>query len=513
MKDSNYKWVAALIVMMGTFMALLDTTIVDITLPKMMAELNTDTTGIQWVVIAYLTASAIGMTAVGWLGSRINHKNTYLLGLVIFVASSALCGQARNNDQMTFFRLLQGLGEGIIVPISMTMLYEVFPKDERGVAMGIYGLGASFAPAMGPTLGGYITEHLSWRWIFYINLPVGVVAVLLTIFVLRRHGEGEEAGRFDLAGFVFMAAMFSSLIIFLSKGQEKGWLASDYILLMIFLFVISAALFILRELRHKEPIVDLRIYRNRNFLFTTLLMVFFSMNLYGVTFIMPLYLQKLKLYPTLLSGEMMFPGAALTSLAIVTGGILSDKVNPKYVLSFGLIMMTLFTYRLYHFNLDTSKFTIVTSYAMWNVGLGFVFPPAMILALYELPANRVNMGSSLMNVSRLVAGSIGTAFVTTVLERKREYFFVNLTDGFEAGGMKAYGAIEKLSHTFTMHGGLQGHGRLQALQTIEYYIKALASSYAFQTSYLYLALFPGIAAICVYFLRFRGRKTMDVPVH
>ncbi len=513
MKESRYRWVAALIVMMGTFMALLDTTIVDITLPRMMAELNTDTTGIQWVVISYLTASAIGMTAVGWLGSRINHKNTYLLGLVIFVFASALCGQAGNNDQMTFFRLIQGLGEGIIVPISMTMLYEVFPEEERGVAMGIYGLGASFAPAMGPTLGGYITEHLSWRWIFYINLPVGVLAVLLTVFVLKRHGEDEEAGRFDLPGFVFMASMFSSLIIFLSKGQEKGWLASDYILLMIALFAVSTLLFIIRELRHSEPVVDIGIFKNRNFLFSTLLMVFFSMNLYGVTFIMPLYLQKLKLYPTLLSGEMMLPGALLTSLAIVTGGVLSDRINPRYVLSFGLIMMTVFTYRLSCFDLDTSKFTIVTSYALWNVGLGFVFPPAMILALHELPANRVNMGSSLMNVSRLVAGSIGTAFVTTVLVRKGEYFFVNLTDGLTAGDARVYGALERLSNTLLSGGGLRGHEKLQALETVENHIKALSLSYAFQSSYLYLALFPAVAAVCVYFLRFRGRKAMDIPVH
>ena len=234
------KWAAAGIVMIGIFIALLDATIVDIVLPKMMSSLNTDTYGVQWVVISYLTAAAIAMTSVEWLGAKIGHRNTYLAGLVIFTFFSILCGQASSIGFMNFSRFMQGLGEGIIVPIGMTILCEVFPDEERGTALGVYGLGASCAPALGPTLGGIITEHLSWRWIFYVNVPIGIIGIFLTIVLLRETSpEHEKARSFDLPGFVFMAIAFGSLITFLSKGQEKGWLQSDYILGLITVFLIS----------------------------------------------------------------------------------------------------------------------------------------------------------------------------------------------------------------------------------------------------------------------------------
>ncbi len=511
--ERYYKWITATVVMMGTFMALLDTTIVDITLPRMMAELNTDTTGIQWVVISYLTASAIGMTAVGWLGSRINHKNTYILGLIIFITASALCGQAQNNEQMTLFRLIQGIGEGIVVPISMTILYEVFPEDERGLAMGIYGLGASFAPALGPTLGGYITEHLSWRWIFYINLPVGILALFLSVYVLKRHGEGQRKWSFDTIGFLLMSTMFSSLIIFTTKGQEKEWFASDFIVLMVAIFVISTVLFILRELIVHEPVVDLSLFRNRNFSLSILVMVFFSMNLYGTYFLMPLYLQNLKLYPTLLSGKILLPGALLTSLAIIIGGVLSDRYNPKYILTLGIVMMTVFTYRLSTFDLHTQKMTIIYDFALWNIGLGFVFPPATVLALAGLSGDRVNMGSSLMNVSRLIAGSIGTSIATTVLVRREELFTEELLRGIHPGNIAIYPAFEKISHFLLMRGALPGRIEDQTLSLVEGYTKALAVSYAFKSCYIWMASFPLVALFFIYFLRHKPGKKPLPQIH
>ena len=186
------KWLAACIVMIGIFIALLDATIVDIVLPKMMSSLNTDTYGVQWVVISYLTAAAIAMTSVEWLGAKIGHRNTYLAGLVIFTFFSILCGQATSIGFMNFARFMQGIGEGIIVPIGMTILCEVFPDEERGTALGVYGLGASCAPALGPTLGGLITEHLSWRWIFYVNVPIGIIGIFLTIMLLRETSPEHE---------------------------------------------------------------------------------------------------------------------------------------------------------------------------------------------------------------------------------------------------------------------------------------------------------------------------------
>ena len=259
------KWVAAGIVMIGIFIALLDATIVDIVLPKMMSSLNTDTYGVQWVVISYLTAAAIAMTSVEWLGAKLGHRNTYLVGLIIFTFFSILCGQANSITLMNISRFMQGIGEGIVVPIGMTILCEVFPDEERGAALGVYGLGASCAPALGPTLGGFITEHLSWRWIFYVNVPIGIIGIFLTMVLLRETSpEHEKARSFDLPGFLTMAIAFGSLITFLSKGQEKGWLQSDYILGLIAVFLISFPLFIVIQFKRKEPLFDLRVFLHKS---------------------------------------------------------------------------------------------------------------------------------------------------------------------------------------------------------------------------------------------------------
>jgi MFS transporter, DHA2 family, multidrug resistance protein len=268
----QYKWVAAAVVMVGVFMTLLDTTIVDITLPKMIAELATDTLGIEWVVITYLVGSAISMATAGYLGDRLGHKRTYIIGMAIFAIASAFCGQAWDMPAMNVSRLIQGFGEGLVVPIGMTVLYEVFPARERGLAMGIYALGASFAPALGPALGGLLTEHFNWRWIFYVNLPVSVAGVTAAAFLLLPHKPTRQvSNRFDLFGFLSMSCWVSAFIIFLTKGQKWGWWGSDLFVALVLLFVVSLLAFLLWEHRRKDPLIEIHLFRNSTFTLVTLI--------------------------------------------------------------------------------------------------------------------------------------------------------------------------------------------------------------------------------------------------
>jgi DHA2 family multidrug resistance protein len=508
-----YKWIATFIIMIGTFMALLDTTIVDITLPKMIAELNTDTKGIEWVVIAYFIGSAIAMTTVGWLGDRIGHNNAYILGMVIFTISSALCGQSVNIDQMEAFRFIQGLGEGLIIPISMTILYEIFPEDERGLSIGIYGLGASFAPALGPTLGGYITEHLSWRWIFYVNIPTGIIGIFLSLILLKESGK-RKSSSFDIIGFILMSIMFSSLIIFLSKGQEKEWLRSDFILYMIATYIVSTVGFIGWELNRKEPLVDLRLFKYPNLMLSVLILSLFGMSLYGCFFMLPLYMQRLRLYPTLTSGLILFPGAMIGVFSTIAGGILSDRYNPKYILLSGLTLVIISVFRFSYYDLYTSKFIIVIDFIIFNLGIGLIFPPVITIGLNSISLESVNMGSSIQNVCRLVAGSIGTSIATTILIRRGEYYLDHFLSKLTYSNIEGIFIRQKLYSYLYLQGTPEPLIRARSLALLNGYVIQHAKSYAFQVVFIYLTVFVILTILLIPFIKYiKIEKKKDLAIH
>ena len=501
-----YKWTAALIVMIGIFMALLDTTIVDIILPKMMASLDTDTYGIQWVVISYLIGAAISMTAVGWVGAAIGHRTTYILGLAVFILMSIICGQATSIEMMNISRFIQGIGEGLIVPIGMTIIYEVFPAGERGLAMGIYGLGASFAPALGPTIGGYLTEQLSWRWIFYINLPVGIAALFLSFILLREtKPEEEKPLPFDLIGFILITGSLGCLITFLSKGQEKGWLQSDYIFWLIVSFAVLFPLFIVSQLKTRYPLIDLRLFKERNFSLTITAFVAFSINLYAIMIILPFYLERLKLYPTLTAGLVLLPGAAVAGIGTVLAGILSDKLNQKYLLIVALVCLGIATFYVGGIDFYTPKSTVIGRDVLWCLTLGFVFPPATAILLKDLPAEKVNMGSSIQNSVRLIAGSIGTALTVTILERKLDSNFESLARYVNQGNREAVTTLKRLMGYFYLRGTPDQALLPKALRMLDLHASSQAYSYAIQATLQWMGAFAFIGALIALFIRV-GKK-------
>ena len=510
------KWTTAFIVMIGIFIGLLDTTIVEIVLPKMMASLDTDTYGIQWAIISYLLGAAIAMTSVSWIGSVIGHRYTYLAGIIVFTVFSAICGQVTEMTSMTVARFFQGVGEGIIVPIGMTMICDAFPDEERGMALGIFGLGASFAPALGPTIGGYITEHLTWRWIFYINIPMGLLAVILTIFVLRETGSAKEKPRrFDLPGFLTMSVAFGSLITFLSEGQEKGWLQSDYILLLVATFFISMPLFLIIELKSKEPLFDLRIFCDRNFSLSMVSMFLFSLCLYGVFFLMPMYLVKFKQFTTLTAGLTMLPGAFMAGIGVFAGGFMADKYNPKRLFIVSSILMVIATYYLGTLNLDSERSLIIILYIFWNLPMAFNFPPIQAIGLNSLPKEKLNLGSCGQNVSRLLAGSVGTAITVVILERRADAFFESLGMSINYGNIAAMNALRQLSAFLYYRGTPQLIIERKALKIMELYTTAKAYSYAFQSALHWMAIFVFVAILCGLFIRSAKKNNGEhhVPLH
>jgi DHA2 family multidrug resistance protein len=503
------KWAVAGIVMIGVFMTLLDTTIVDITLPKMLAELCTDTLGIQWVVITYMVGAAISMASAGWLGDRIGRKYTYILGMILFTISSMVCGQAWSLASMNTARLIQGLGEGLVVPIGMAILYKAFPEKEHGLAMGVYCLGASFAPALGPTLGGLLTEHFTWRWIFYVNLPTGLIGLFLAFTFLPRESPNKTlSAKFDLVGFALLTAWVSALIIFLAKGQEWEWLGSDLMLFLIAAFAVSLAAFIVWELRCPHPLTDLRLFRHSTFSLTSIIVFLFSITLYGGLFLLPLYMERLRLYPTLTSGLVFLPGSLAMGFGVIIGGILSDKWDARKTLIIGMVALTVTTYRLMAVDLYTDKYTQAFDlYLWWGASAGFILPAATLIGFSVLRSDEINMGSSLQNMSRLIAGSIGTSIVATLLERRSEAFFDSLTQGLTYANPVYRMTWQRIYNSLDQ--GLPAGPlflRERSNELLQLYIQANASAYSFQSCFIYLAIFSAVGCLLLFWVKYEKNK-------
>ena len=509
--DHGKEWIAALIVTVGLFMALLDTTIVNIALPKMMSALEADLYGIQWVVISYFLGAVISMTTVGWFGDRFGATPVFLVGLGIFTGMSALCGMASSLELMETFRFCQGIGEGFIIPTGLVILYEIFPREKHGMAMGLYGLGAAFAPALGPALGGIITEHMGWRWIFYVNLPVGILGTVAGRFYLKRVCLEKTAKvPFDVWGFVLMTVSLSSLIIVLSKGQEKGWLESDYILALVIVFVVTFIPFVVQQWYYKHPLINLHLFENRTYAIGVAILALFSFVMYGFWLLLPVYLEQLRQYPTLTSGLILLPGSLIGGFSMLGAGILSDRWRPKIILIICLLGAGLMGFA-FHTGADTAKHVVAWDYAKWFVFVGGAVTPLMVIALSDLPERLLNMGSTTLNVVRLVFGSVGTSYAVSLLSNKTSTFYTILSSKMNYGSPATQELIGKELY-------LQGQGaagtlieRSQAM--LQMYTMSSASSYAFESVFRTLGIMTCLLVVGALFINYRKAKHSGVVVH
>lgn len=506
------KWTAAFLVSVGVFIALLDTTIVDIVLPKMMSAMEADIYSIQWVVITYFLGAAISMTAVGWISERLGHRNMYLGGVLLFTAMSALAGIAENLPVMLTARFIQGVAEGIMVPVGLVILYESFPKEERGLAMGIYGLSASFAPALGPTLGGFLTEYLNWRWVFFINLPFGIADAVL-VWLLMKDLRREEVTRpFDIIGFVLMSVALSCLIVFLGKGQENGWLHSDYVFTLLVLFVLFGVAAAVWFVFYPRPLFPRRILRNHHYWLGLLTMVLISVNAYGFYFLIPIYLERLRIYTTMQAGLIMVPGALVTCIATMASGILSDRLKAKWVCFFFLAGATLASFW-YRTDLNTPHASLVWDYIFWGFFVGGTFTPVILLSLAILEEDDVANGSTLLNVVRLIAGSVGTSFATSMLSSRRDVFYESLSGNVLPGSYGANAFSDLLGSMTSQASPYTDPSAIAAYRHLgREIIASRAYSFAFEATFQYLALFMLAAAVVVLLVRSSGKKVTG-PVH
>jgi len=421
-------WIIAISVMLATFMEVLDTSVANVALPNIAGSFSATTDEATWVLTSYLVANAIILPASAWFGNLFGRKNFLLICITLFTLASLMCGVSNSLEMLIISRVLQGIGGGALQPISQAILLESFPVAKRGIAMAVFGMGVVFAPIIGPTLGGWITDNYSWHWVFLINIPVGMLALLMTQSFVEDPIMIKQAKttKIDYLGFGFMALWLATLQIILDNGQRAEWFASKWVVWFTLISAISFVLFILWELRTKEPIVNLRTFSNKNFAVGVLLVTAVGAVLYGTLAMLPLYLQLLMDYTSELSGLSISPRGIGAFFTIILVGRLVNKVDNRILTVLGFIVLGYSCHILGNINLYIGMGNIIWPNILSGVALGLIFIPLSTLSFATLKNEELGNATGIYNLMRNIGGSVGISAVSNSLSTQAQVHQANM---------------------------------------------------------------------------------------
>ncbi len=417
LQDTLYsrRWLVITTIMMVAVLEVLDSTIVNVALPAMMPSLGANQNQITWIITSYVVASAIILPLTGFLSNRLGQKNLLLLCITGFMFSSLICGLAQSLPDMILFRILQGFFGASLIPLSQAILRETFPLEEQGKAMAIWGIGIMAAPVFGPTLGGFITEHGSWRWIFYINLPVCLLGLALTLWVIpaaKRHYQS-----IDWLGLLFMVIGVGALQLFLDKGNENDWLSSNLILILMIVSILCLTFFILRSLLHRHPVIKLAIYRDRNFSICCLILFLYCGIIFGLITLEPILLERLYNYPAMTAGWTMAPLGIASGVAMMFVSGLMKRVPIKMILLSGVLFGAYGAFRFSHITLATNMHEFLLDNSFLGFGMGIFMVPLATYSLATVAQADITEGSGLFSYARMIGTSVGVSLLSTLISR------------------------------------------------------------------------------------------------
>jgi EmrB/QacA subfamily drug resistance transporter len=420
----GYRWRVAAVVALGLFMAILDNTIVSVTLPQMQKAFHTDFETITWVASAYFLAQAAVIPIVGYLSDRIGSKLVFLTALILFTVGSALCALAPTKEALIVFRIFQGIGGGALLPIAFSIIFRIFPPTERGMANALLGIPIMMAPAFGPTVGGYLSTSFSWNAIFGINVPIGIVALILAIVILPGRNSDIEnqvmaAGRqrFDILGLALSMIGFTALVYGITEAGSKGW-GNSTVLTFIIVGALVLAAFVVIELRMGDPVMDLRLFANYTFTVSNIVVWVVAGVLFGSLFLLPLFFENVQGYSALTAGELLISQGLAMGAGMALSGVLYNRVGPRILAATGLVLLVIGTYRLTQLEVNTSGLSLQIWLILRGLGLGFTMPPLQTLGLSAVSNKAMAKASSLVTVTRMVASAIGVAGLTTYLTQQ-----------------------------------------------------------------------------------------------
>ncbi|MCS7281282.1 MAG: DHA2 family efflux MFS transporter permease subunit [Desulfobacterota bacterium] len=447
------KWIVTFTVMLPTLVEVIDMTIVNVALGHIRGSLGGAFEESTWILTMYMVSNAVIVTITGWLSRIFGRKNYLIISLSLFTLSSFLCGIAWSIPSIVLFRILQGIGGGGLQPISQAILLETFPKKEQGTAMAVFGTGVILGPIIGPILGGYITDNWSWHWIFFINIPIGLLSILMTILFIKDPPWAKKTPvKIDYIGLALVSCGVGALQIVLDQGQLKDWFSSRLIQVLTIVATICLSSFIVWELKSKSPVIDLRLFTYRSFSLGNGALFFTFFCLFGTIILLPLYLQELLGYTAYLTGLVLGPGGVMSIVALWVAGKAVNRVNPLLIAIAGLLTNAFACYQMSKFNLYTDFVTLVIPRVVLGFGMGLVFIPLTIASISDVKKEEMGMATSVISFIRNIGGSFGTAFVSTFLSRKAQTYQTYLVENLTPYEVSYQLAFEKLKYLLSLKG-------------------------------------------------------------
>lgn len=446
-QKGSYKWLVLGNIMIGTFMAVLDSTVVNTGLPAIMGTLGASINTAEWVLTGYMLAIASILPAAAWLADRFGYKRIYFLSLLLFTFGSFMCGNSVSIEELIFWRVIEGFGCGAIMPIGMAIVSNVFPPQQRGMALGFWAIASAASVSFGPSIGGYLVDNLNWNYIFYVNVPVGAIALFITA-ILQKEYKAETPPPFDIPGFItsgiFLPLFMYGLSEVNSSTNTQGW-NSPVVLGSMWISAVVFILFIYFELTVKYPLINLRVFKDRNFALSNLMIFIFGIGMFGSTFLIPLYLQNNLGYSAFQAGMFFIPVGIIQGFCSPTAGALGQKINPKILIAAGLILMAVSFYLNFFLSFLTEKWYIMMSLYLRGIGMGILFTPLLTLSLANIKSDMMAQASSITNIIRQMGGSFGVAIFSHILTQRTGYHTQRYSEALNYTGEVYQQTVENLS--------------------------------------------------------------------
>jgi len=509
-------WIIAIAVTLATFMEVLDTSIANVSLPHIAGSLSAGTDESTWVLTSYLVSNAIVLPLSGWISSIIGRKRFYMSCVAIFTVSSFLCGLAPNLGMLIFFRVLQGAGGGGLQPSEQAILADTFEPAKRGMAFAVYGLAVVLAPAIGPTLGGWITDNFTWRWIFLLNIPVGILSLALTARLIhdppqmKRQKLSET--KIDYIGLGLVALGLGTLQVVLDKGQRDDWFESHFIVVLAAIAASSLLFLIYWEWRQKDPVIDLRLFTNRTFAASNFLMFMLGFALLGSTVLLPLFMQTMLGYTAQKAGFALLPGGFSLMLLMPLVGFMLSRFDARKLMMGGLIVLSFALFHMTNFTLGVDFRTMVYARMIQTAGLAFLFVPINTAAYAFLPRDKNNAASGLMNLARNIGGSVGISIVTTMLDRRQQFHLSRMSSHLYAGNPKIQSMLQGTTQALQARGFSQAEAMHKAYGLLQGNFLRQASMLAYIDNFWLLGV-AILVMVPLVFLMKRPPTGGEIAVH
>ncbi len=495
-------------VVSAALLQLIDSSIVNVSLTQMMGNLGATLGDVSWVVTGYTTSTIIMITLSGWLSAKLGRKTYFTASIILFTIASVLCGASTSIEELVFFRVIQGIGGGGLLSTAQAILIDTFPREQLSTANAIFGVGLIFGPSIGPTLGGYITDHLSWHWIFFINIPVGIIASVLSILFVKDSQNRIHVGKLDWLALGLLILTIAPLQILLEKGEEKDWFESGFISSLTVISIVAGILFVYRQLKGENPILNLRLLKNRQYAVGTTFGLVQGIGLYASVFIIPVFCQNMLGYTAVDTGLVMLPGGLAAGLMMpVVATIMKKTRIPSIALAaMGFSSFVIFVWLLSGMNADTNAGDFFWPLILRGVGLGFLFTPLLTITIYPIQSKDVPQATAFMTMVRQLGGSFGIALSTTYLSVRSAFHYSKLSEHVSLFNNTTYERLQRYTHLFLSNGSDVIKAQSQAAAVLHGNIMQQAMILTYNDVFMIVGLF---FASCIPFLLLFKTKSKD----